>query len=134
MTQTRLGSFIEAMANIVIGYVINFFGNLLILPLFGFHVTIAQNIQIGLLFTGVSIARQYVLRRWFNARLHRLSQKLAGAPVDIDLPPVPVPPGPTECTVCSKVGYYSCHCPTVGSFSLTGEEFTAEMLARRRKP
>jgi len=27
---------------------------------------VAKNLQIGVLFTVVSIARQYVLRRWFN--------------------------------------------------------------------
>lgn len=77
-TQTRLGSLYEALINIVIGYWVNFFANLLILPLFGFHVTLAQNLKIGLLFTAVSIVRQYVIRRWFNARLHAAASRLAG--------------------------------------------------------
>ena len=77
MNQTRLGSLIEAGVNILIGYWINFLGNWLILPLFGFNVTFVQNLQIGLLFTVISVARQYAVRRWFNARLHRMSQELA---------------------------------------------------------
>lgn len=77
-TQTRLGSLYEALINIVIGYWVNFFANLLILPLFGFHVTLAQNLQIGLLFTAVSIVRQYVIRRWFNAKLQAAAGRLAG--------------------------------------------------------
>lgn len=77
MTQTRLGSLIEACVNIFIGYWINFAANLAILPLFGFTPTIKQNLMIGLLFTVVSVARQYVIRRWFNARLHAAAQRLA---------------------------------------------------------
>lgn len=78
MTQTRLGSLIEACINVLIGFWINFAANLAILPLFGFTPTVAQNFQIGLLFTVVSVARSYVIRRWFNARLHAAAQRLAG--------------------------------------------------------
>jgi membrane protein implicated in regulation of membrane protease activity len=77
MNQTRLGSLIEAFFNIVIGYWINFLGNMLILPLFGFHITLSQNLQIGLLFTVISVARSYLVRRYFNDRLQKLSQRLA---------------------------------------------------------
>lgn len=78
MTQSKLSSLYEAIINIALGYWINFIANLLILPLFGFHVTLAQNLQIGLLFTGVSVARQYVIRRWFNARLRSAACRMAG--------------------------------------------------------
>ena len=82
MNQTRLGSFIEACINVAIGYVINFTANLLILPLIGFHITVGQNQFIGLLYTVISVCRSYVIRRWFNARLHSaaesLAQKVAG--------------------------------------------------------
>lgn len=64
--QSRLGSFIESMLNIVIGFTINFLANLWILPLFGFHITMSQNFQIGLIYTVISIIRSYVLRRGFN--------------------------------------------------------------------
>lgn len=64
--QTRKGSLIETMTNIVIGYWINFFGNWIILPIFGLHVTFGQNVQIGLLFTIISVARSYGLRRFYN--------------------------------------------------------------------
>lgn len=77
MTQTRLGSLIEASVNIFIGFWINFFANLAILPLFGFTPSIKQNLLIGVLFTIVSVARQYVIRRWFNKRLHDAAQRLA---------------------------------------------------------
>lgn len=66
MAQTRFGSFIEAWANIAIGFLLNWTCNMLFLPLFGFNVTGGQAFWIGVLFTGVSLVRQYVLRRWFN--------------------------------------------------------------------
>lgn len=77
MNQTRLGSFIEAWINVVIGFAINFVANLLILPLIGFHISVSQNLFIGVLYTVISVARSYVIRRWFNARLHRAAQRLA---------------------------------------------------------
>ena len=78
MNQTKLGSLIEACINVLIGFTINFFANILILPLIGFHITIGQNLFIGVLYTLVSVARSYVIRRWFNARLHAAAQALAG--------------------------------------------------------
>lgn len=77
MNQTRLGSLIEAWINVAIGFAINFCANLLILPLIGFHVTVSQNLFIGVLYTLISVARSYVIRRWFNARLHAAAQRLA---------------------------------------------------------
>lgn len=78
MTQTRLGSLIESLFNVAIGFAINFCANLLILPLIGFHISISQNFFIGVLYTVISVARSYVIRRWFNARLHGAAQRLAG--------------------------------------------------------
>lgn len=67
MAQTKLGSLAEAWANIAIGFTINFCANLVILPLFGFtSLTAGKNFLIGVAYTGISLARSYVLRRWFN--------------------------------------------------------------------
>lgn len=77
MSQTRKGSFIEACINVLIGYWINFGMNLLILPMFGFHITLTQNLMIGLLYTGVSVARSYAIRRWFNRYIQKAAKKLA---------------------------------------------------------
>lgn len=79
MTQTRLGSLIEALINVVIGFSINFIANLLIFPLFGMHISLGNNFLMGLIYTAISIARSYVIRRWFNSMLHRAANKLAGA-------------------------------------------------------
>lgn len=77
MNQTRLGSFIEAIVNIVIGFAINYTANLLIFPLFGFHISLSANFMMGLIYTVISLVRQYVLRRWFNNHLHLAAIKLA---------------------------------------------------------
>lgn len=66
MSQSRKGSAIETAFNIVVGYLINLFANYMILPLFGFEVTMAQTAWIGLCFTFISIARSYLFRRLFN--------------------------------------------------------------------
>jgi hypothetical protein len=77
VNQTRLGSLIEALTNVVIGFAINWTANLAILPIFGFNVTGAQAFGIGVFFTVISIARSYVLRRWFNARLQEAAKRMA---------------------------------------------------------
>lgn len=66
MAQTKAGSFTEAAANIAVGFSINFFANMLIFPLFGFPLSASKNFAIGCTYTVISLARSYVLRRWFN--------------------------------------------------------------------
>ena len=66
MAQTRLGSLAEAWANIAVGFGINFTANLIVLPWFGFKVTATDALGIGVAFTAISLARSYILRRWFN--------------------------------------------------------------------
>lgn len=77
MRQTKWGSFIEACINVLIGFVINYIANLIILPLFGLHVTLLENLYIGLLYTVISVARSYIVRRWFDERIHKAALKLA---------------------------------------------------------
>lgn len=72
MKQTRLGSFIESVVNVLIGYWVAVGAQALIFPWFGLHASFRQNMSIGLIFTVISITRSYLLRRYFNARLHRL--------------------------------------------------------------
>ena len=72
MNQTKLGSFIEAWVNVLIGFTINYIANLLIFPLFNFHITLLENFYMGLIYTLISVVRSYCIRRWFNARIHKL--------------------------------------------------------------
>lgn len=64
--QSRLASFTESMINILVGFWINFLANIWVLPLFDCHITVAQNFQIGAIYTVISIIRSYGLRRGFN--------------------------------------------------------------------
>jgi hypothetical protein len=77
MRQTRLGSLIEVSINIFIGYWINFVANLVVLPMFGLNVSIADNFLIGFIYTFISVARSYVVRRWFEKRIHQAAQRIA---------------------------------------------------------
>lgn len=77
MRQTKLGSFYESCINVAIGFGINFVANLVILPLFGFNITLSDNFLIGIFYTVISVARSYVVRRWFDARIHAAAQRLA---------------------------------------------------------
>lgn len=78
MNQSRLGSLIEAAVNVAIGLAISLVANYFVFPMYGFVPSFNSSVQITLIYTGISVVRQYVLRRWFNARLHRLAQRVAG--------------------------------------------------------
>ncbi len=67
MKQSRLMSLVESVANVAVGYGIAVLTQILIFPIFGLHTTLAQNLQMGGIFTIVSIARSFALRRVFEA-------------------------------------------------------------------
>ena len=75
MNQTRLASLAEATINTAIGFVMSMLLSAVVYPLFGFQVTLAQNLAITTIFTIASIARGYAVRRWFNARIKLLVQR-----------------------------------------------------------
>jgi hypothetical protein len=64
--QSRLMSATEAATNVAIGYLVSVAANIIVLPVFGYDVTIADSFAIGLAFTAISLARSYILRRVFN--------------------------------------------------------------------
>ena len=72
--QTRLQSLLEAWTNVIIGYFVALAAQIIVFPWYDIDVSISQNLQIGLIFTAVSIARSYLVRRLFN-RLHRMEQE-----------------------------------------------------------
>ena len=63
--QSRMMSLVEALANVVVGR-IGVALQIVLFPVFGFTVSIRQNLIIGLVFTAVSIVRSYALRRIFE--------------------------------------------------------------------
>lgn len=70
MRQTRLASLFEAIVNVGIGFVVSVGITAVVLPAYGHPVGLGDNLQITGIFTVSSILRSYVVRRWFNARIH----------------------------------------------------------------
>jgi hypothetical protein len=66
MKQSRAMSLVESIANVIVGYGVAVATQILIFPVFGLQITLAQNLKMGAVFTVVSIARSYVLRRLFE--------------------------------------------------------------------
>ena len=66
MSQTKKGSIMEAITNILIGITVGFLSNIFVLPMFGYPVTITDGIQISLVFTVISFIRSYAVRRIYN--------------------------------------------------------------------
>lgn len=67
MKQSRLMSLVEAFANMIVGYGVAVVTQILIFPLFGLHTSLGQNLAMCAIFTIVSIARSFALRRVFEA-------------------------------------------------------------------
>ena len=59
-------SLVESLTNVVVGYGVALAAQIVVFPLFGLEVSLQQNAAIGLIFTAVSIARSYCLRRTFE--------------------------------------------------------------------
>ena len=59
-------SAIEAASNIAVGYIVALVATAVVLPFFGFNVNVQQAVSISLIFTIISFARSYLLRRFFN--------------------------------------------------------------------
>ena len=68
--QTRVQSLIEAWSNIAVGYGLAILTQIVVFPLYGMKVDLLGNVQIGIIFTGISLIRSYSLRRIFN-RWHK---------------------------------------------------------------
>ena len=67
MKQSRLMSLVESVANVVVGYGVAVVTQILIFPVFGLQTTLGQNLAMGGVFTIVSLARSFLLRRLFEA-------------------------------------------------------------------
>lgn len=71
--QSRWMSFMEALANILVGYGLAVLTQIIVFPMFGLHASLGDNLLIGAAFTTISLARSYVLRRLFNAAWWQVS-------------------------------------------------------------
>ena len=66
MKQSRLHSFFEAALNTGVGFVLSFLTNLIVLPFFGMHPSASDSFWITVIFTVISLARSFALRRLFE--------------------------------------------------------------------
>lgn len=64
--QSRTMSFLEAVTNVVVGFALAVLTQMLVFPVFGIAVPFDQHVSIAAIFTLVSLARGYLLRRVFN--------------------------------------------------------------------
>lgn len=65
--QNRLESLTEAITNIAVGYSVSVTSQVIVYPLVGIRgVPLHTNLLIGVIFTGISLVRSYILRRYFN--------------------------------------------------------------------
>jgi hypothetical protein len=64
--QSRKQSLIEAAVSTAIGYAVALAGQIIVFPLMGIYVSLAANIEIGVIFTVISMIRAYAVRRLFN--------------------------------------------------------------------
>ncbi len=71
-------SLVESVANVVVGYGVAVATQIVVFPLFGIRTALADQLGIGAIFTVVSIARSFALRRLFEAIRMRTAPPGAG--------------------------------------------------------
>jgi hypothetical protein len=57
MRQSRMMSLVEAVVNLVVGLVVAVATQIVVFPILGLQATLAQNLKLALVFTGVSRSR-----------------------------------------------------------------------------
>jgi len=77
--QSRIHSLVESLVNVAIGYLIAVAAQIAVFPLFGYSIKLGDNFLIGLVFAAISIARSYIIRRWFTSGVRLGSAKSAAA-------------------------------------------------------
>ena len=64
--QSRSLSLIEAITNVVVGYVLAVATQIVVFPWFELNPSLGENLTLGLVFTTISLIRGYALRRLFT--------------------------------------------------------------------
>lgn len=64
--QSKKGSFAETVISTAVGFLVTLLVQLVVFPIYHIEISTSQNFQIVAIFTVVSIARGYCLRRLFN--------------------------------------------------------------------
>ena len=66
--QSKKYSLIESISSTVIGLGINMTAQHLIFPIFSIFIGWDTNFLIAIIFTFISVARGYIIRRWFTLK------------------------------------------------------------------
>lgn len=75
--QTRRQAIIESWINILVGFILNFGINLLILPMLGITLALGDNFFIGCIYTAVSVVRSFMIRRYCDEAIHTFAARAA---------------------------------------------------------
>lgn len=77
--QSKTESLVESILNVSIGFFLSLLvWVFIVIPIWDLEVTMMDNLAITALFTIISIARGYAVRRFFNAGLHKLATTIVG--------------------------------------------------------
>ena len=66
--QTRSMSATEAVTSTAVGFAVSWGLTLMVLPLFGYAVTLGHSVGITAVYTIASVIRSYAIRRVFNGK------------------------------------------------------------------
>jgi multidrug transporter EmrE-like cation transporter len=67
--QTKTQSLVESVINTGSGFIVGYAAGFVVFPMFGHTFTPAEIGGITLVFTGISIARNFAIRRLFNRKV-----------------------------------------------------------------
>ena len=73
MSQSKSRSLFESIINTLSGYIISIIVWHVVAKIMGIPVRVGQSIQIVTIFTIISITRNYIIRRLFNAKENKRS-------------------------------------------------------------
>ena len=68
MVQSKKQSLKETVISTFIGLAVSLITQIVVFPIYDMEVSFNQNVQITIIFTVVSIARGYFVRRYFNKK------------------------------------------------------------------
>ena len=77
MSQSRTVSLIETIVNVAIGFLVSLFLWPAIAHVVEIEYTTSQHYWVVCLFTVTSVVRAYVVRRFFNSHVHKISETIA---------------------------------------------------------
>lgn len=80
--QSKQDSFLEAAANVALGFVLALVTQAIVYPLFGITTTFVTDSTIAVIFTVLSLARSYLVRRAFEILGSRLPARPPASPAD----------------------------------------------------